>query len=274
MLLMHRVVLVIVVIWVAAVCAASQAWAHAGAAPLAFWGEFPRAIARCQRAIGHAASLCPLRALEARADCRLRELRGEPCPPTQVNDAVQAARSRARSGVSSRCNAQQVQILRYIDVNETLTDVIGICRDMDTRVTALSFAPANADPAGVAADPQAVACVTAASAGATRLLRLAIDSHRRTLDRIATQRMPLSRKQQAVRHSRARIEQAVTATLAALERHCPTPAFRALYGREPAAHFVAVVAEAECYGGAVYVQDAIVCPGAPSVLPSPEAAAR
>lgn len=239
---------------------AGSAWGHAGAAPLTFWGEFPRTTARCQRTIGHAAALCPLRALHVRSSCRLREFGDEPCAPTYVNDEVQRARAHARRLVSNRCNAQQVQLLRYLDINEALTDVIGICRDMDNRVTALTFAPALQHADRLATEPEALACVHAASHAATRLLAVATDAHRRALDRIATKSNPFSRKLSLIAHGRARIHRAVQAAESAIVRQCPMETFQTLYGRSIAAHLALIVGEAECFGGAVYVQDAVVCP--------------
>lgn len=236
------------------------AWGHAGAAPLIFWGEFPRTTARCQRTIGHAAASCPLRALQVRAECRLREYGGEPCAATYVNDEVQRARAQARRLVSNRCNAQQVQLLRYLDINEALTDVIGICREMDNRVTALTFAPAVSHADRLATEPAALPCVRAASHAATRLLTVATETHRRALDRIATKSNPFSRKLSLIAHGRDRIRRAVDAAEAVVARACSEETFQDLYGRSIAAHLALIVGEAECFGGAVYVQDAVVCP--------------
>lgn len=250
---------------VAALCCsvtsvASPAFAHGGAVPLTFWGGFPSATARCQRVIGHAAALCPSRAIRARVDCRLEVLGGGTCDVASVNAQVQAARAHGRSLIRERCTAVQVQTLNYIDVNEALTDFINICRDMDNRVMARSFAPADAASDGFASDVEAMACIAAASTIGPRLLAFAIDAHRKALDRISTKRLGLPRKEQLIARSRARIADATQAAARVAVAHCSPVRFTALYGLPPLAYFTDLMTEAECYGGAVYVQDEIVCP--------------
>jgi len=141
-----------------------------------------------------------------------------------------------------------------------LTDVIGICRDLDTQLTNFAFAPWLADPETIANLPDGRDCIAATSAATTRLMQASIDSHRKALDRIATKNVSFARKQFAIAKSRARVARATAATLVTVGEACPANSFVALYGSKSDEHFQALSAKAECFGGAVYVQDEIVCP--------------
>jgi len=257
---LRRIVAFLIASLVASWMLAGRGHAHGEPAQLVFWGNFGTSTARCQRAIGHAAALCSLRAAQARARCHIEQMRGGECPPAEVDAAVQAARTHARAVVRRKCNAQQVQLLRYLDINEALTDVIGICRDLDTQLTNFAFAPWLADPEAVANLAAGHACIAATSAAATRLMQASIDSHRKALDRIATKNVSFARKQLAIEKSRARIVRATAASLLTVDDACPANSFVALYGSTNGEHFQALSAKAECFGGAVYVQDEIVCP--------------
>jgi len=238
-----------------------RGFAHGGPAPLDFWGDFPPAVGECQRIIGHATALCVNRVVRSRAACRLQEARGEACSTANLDAAIQAARSDARALVRSTCSEQEVQILRYIDVNEALTDLINVCRTLDTAVDSAAFAVVQLEIAPVE-DEQALECLTAASSAVSKVLRASMRERRLVLDRIAVLSVPFAHKQALIGRATARIQQGAGAAAAALAPHCPNESFVALYGRAADLHLANVAAQADCFGGAVYVQDAVVCPAA------------
>jgi cysteine-rich repeat protein len=233
--------------------------AHGEPAKLAFWGNFPPAVAECQRQIGHAAALCVARVVRARGDCRLATESGGVCDEQALGAEITAARAHARGLVRATCSEQEVQNLRYLDVNETLTDVIGICRSADTAAESAIFDAA--DSVGAELDPATVnACLAATRAGVGKVLAAAMRERRMVLDRIAAKNVAFGDKQALIDRSTRRVEAGIADAAAALERECPPASFMALYGRGAAVHIGVVATQADCFAGAVFVQDAVVCP--------------
>lgn len=233
--------------------------AHSGPAPLLFWGNFAPGVAACQRHIGHAAALCVNRVVRARGDCRLAAETGGSCNTTALTATIQDARADARAKVRAECSEIEVQNLRYIDVNEALTDVINICRSAETTVESAIFDAARAAGAGLGENVVDL-CLTEMRSGAGKVLADAIRERRLSLDRIAATNVVPAAKQGIVDHATRRIAAGVAAAATAIERKCPPAAFAALYGRDAATHLATAATQADCFGGAVYVQDAVVCP--------------
>lgn len=236
-----------------------RAFAHGEPAQLAFWGNFSPAIAECQRHIGHAAALCIARVVRARSECRLTAATGGTCDEGALDGEVQTARSLARSIVRNHCTEQTVQNLRYLDISEALTDVIRVCRENDTAAESAIFEAARTD-AGALAPAQIAACLTAMRGAVSKLMASSMRERRLALDRIAATNVAFRDKQGLIDHSRSRIERAASAAARAIERTCPADAVQALYGRSAATHLTNVATRADCFAGAVYVQDGVVCP--------------
>lgn len=233
--------------------------AHGEPAKLAFWGNFPPSVAECQRRIGHAAAQCIARIVRARGDCRLATESGDVCDQRALEAEVAAARAHARGLVRAKCSEQEVQNLRYLDVNETLTDVIGICRSADAAAESAIFDAADRD--GAELDRATVStCLAATRTAVGKMLTAAMRERRMVLDRIAATNLVFGDKQARIARSARRIEAGIADSAAALERDCPPASFVALYGRPAAVHVATIATQADCFAGAVFVQDAVVCP--------------
>lgn len=230
--------------------------AHGGPVSLTFWGNYGSAVSSCQRAIGQAASVCGLQAVQLRNDCREADLLGTGCDTVATEAGIQTVRAHARSAVRSACSDPEVQTLGYIDRSEALTDVINICRDLDTAAASATFgALSSTSEAAVRPD-----CIRSTADLTVRLLDVAISSWRTALDRIASTNMSSDAKYARVDHSRQRISGASDSAAAVVLRACGAEGFQLLYGRDVNVHYANVAELADCFGGAVYVQDAVVCP--------------
>lgn len=235
--------------------------AHGQPASLSVWGGYPTRTARCQRAISYAAELCIARAVAARRACLGAQAAGAPCDQQALDAAIQAARAAARSTVLGFCTAQQAQLLRYVDVNEAIVDVINVCRDADTTVTAAIYAPAMIGGAVASVEPPVASCVEATSQASAKVVRYAIRQRRRALDRIARRRFDLVTKQHLLRRAEVRIERVRHAAARQITATCAASEFQLLYNRSVDV-FLRNLArqQGDCFGGAIYVQDGVVCP--------------
>ena len=242
---------------------ASWLWPHAGfshgePAQLAFWGNFSTRVSACQRALGEAAESCVARAVRARTECRLAVVDGTGCDEDAFDAEIQAARARARAFVRGSCSELDVQNLRYIDIDEALRDVIAICRSLDGAIDSAVFALAGANEAIVDAEDRA--CVEITARQTSKLLAFAMNAQRAGLDRIAATNVPFTEKQSLIDRALRRIGRGAGVATKLVEDECSVAVFQRLYGRSAEAHLRALAEQADCYGGAVYVQDALVCP--------------
>ncbi|MGH7785241.1 MAG: hypothetical protein ACRERC_00145, partial [Candidatus Binatia bacterium] len=176
----------------AAVPAAPPAWAHGTPLPLEAWGGFSPTAARCQRALGQAASQCSLGVWEARRPCIEAQLAGLPCDSNASALAVRQARDRARERVQRFCSSSDVTSLQFLDLAEALADVISVCRQLETALVSAVYGPSLLAAADIVlpADAATRACLTGAAESASEILRQAEREQRRALDRIAAQVLP------------------------------------------------------------------------------------
>jgi cysteine-rich repeat protein len=236
------------------------AWAHGEPASLAFWGGYPKSVAGCQRAISFAASLCISRSIEARKRCLTTETAGHECDEQALDAEVQAARAAARAVVQETCSSQDVQNLLYVDITEALVDVINICRETDSAITSAAYAPAMVGGSVAAMEAPAAKCIDETAKASAKLVRYANRSRRTALDRIAARRLDLPAKQALLERAETRIS-AIKARLAErLSAVCPQNQFLGLYSRNMSQYLDDLSNHGKCFGGAVYVQDAVVCP--------------
>lgn len=239
-----------------------SAHAHGAPAELAVWGGFNPQVARCQRSIARAASLCASRALQARTRCHAAQLRGETCDDAALDAAVQAARQRARDAVARDCDPEQLLTLRYVDLADAQTDVINVCRQLDTAASSAAFAPATFGGTIAAMSGDARDCVDATAAAGNALLRFAMRARQRALDTIAATVLPPDAKTALLARSAAAIARARTLAAARVAAACPGTSFADLYGQDPASVLGRIAARADCLGESVYVQNAVTCPPA------------
>ena len=228
--------------------------AHGAPVELAFWGDFPRPVANCQRVIGRAAAACGLRVWRARRDCALAQLRGAACNEATTSAAVEAARIAALDDVSAACSPLHLAALQFLDVREAQADVIRFCREFETAVTSLVLTPlASAPPAGSACGERAVWA-------STRLLATAFGSRQRALDRIAASAIGAADKRALVTASSDAIGR-VTARLAeTISAACAPEAFAAIFARDARDLLVGIGTRADCLAGDAYAQGALTCP--------------
>ncbi len=227
-------------------------WAHGIPVALAVWGDFPPTVARCQRDIGRAASLCGLQAWRIRRDCALTALRGAPCNPVAAAAAIEAARLRAAERVSSSCTPSHAGMLQFLDLSEAQRDAVRFCREAEAALVSVVLAPLASDAAP--------ACAGAAATAATQLLGLAFQSRQRLLGRIAGQPFTPPAKRALVVASDTAIARARASLAAGIVATCGADVVAALYGRDADGLLAAVATRSDCLAGEAYAQDGVVCP--------------
>lgn len=243
-------------------CIADVTHGHGAPADLSVWGNFDTETARCQRSIARAAALCARGALSARNDCFGAQLRGDECDTGESTARVEAVRQRALQVVEAACDTAQLEALRYVDLSDALTDVIDICRDLDTATVSAAYGPAmfNGTIAGV--DDVTHTCLDVTAHASSRLLHFAMRTRQRELDGIATATAPMTIEEKLGRleRSRARITRVVQLTRRRILALCPASDFGETYGRGVDAFLANITGRADCMSQAVYVQNAVVCP--------------
>jgi cysteine-rich repeat protein len=235
---------------------ADSARAHGTPVDLAFWGDFPPAVAACQRAIGSAAAACGLQTWRLQRQCGLDRLRGVGCDETAVDNGVQAARRAAQNVVTAACTTAQVSQLQFLGTFEAGMDVNTFCRDLQTAATSLLLDPLPAAPASAAA----LACVNATLRSVAKLFGASFRSRRRLLDRIAIGAFPPPRKRLMRDASTADIAAAATALQGEIDRSCAADTFSAFFRQTPAEVLAKLSTRADCLAGQTYAQGGILCP--------------
>jgi len=243
---------------------AAPARAHNVAADLSVWGNFGADTAACQRVIARAAALCAGRVLVARSACASDQLQGGACDQTQLDDRIQAARERARSMVEAGCSAQELQTLRYVDLSDALTDVINVCRELDTSASTASYGPAMFGGTIAAVDGSKQTCLDVTGRAANRLLRFAMRTRSRALDDIASApiAMTLGAKTALLQRSARAIARAADLSKRRILTACPNADFTAAYGHSVDDLLGRIAGRADCLAQSVYVQNAVTCPPA------------
>jgi cysteine-rich repeat protein len=185
---------------------------------------------------------------------------GHECDQAGLDAEIQAARSAARAAVLGACSSQDVQNLLYVDISEALVDVINVCRESDTAVASAIFAPATVGGSVGAVGDGAVKCIDATAAASAKLIRYANRQRRHALDRIARRRLDLAAKEALLSRAEERIDRIEAVLVRRLDESCPGSQFPGLYHRSAARYLDDLATHARCFGGAIYVQDAVVCP--------------
>ena len=243
---------------------AVSASAHSVAADLSVWGNFGQSAAYCQRSIARAATLCTGRTLAARTVCSAAQLRGAACDVADLDARMSAARSRAAAYVAAACTSEDLQQLRYIDLNDAINDVVGVCRALDTAAITAAYAPAMFGDAVAEVDADTAACVDITGRIAARLLRFAIRARQHALDEIAVSALPppdgLAEKQALLARSKRLIDRATELTKNRILTVCPAGQFENAYGRSIDDLLDRIAGRADCLAESVYVQNAVKCP--------------
>ncbi len=238
---------------------AGQAAAHGIPADIAVWGGFNPATVRCQRAIARAATLCASRALSATAACSQARLGGAACDDTAREARIQAARARARDLVAAACDATQLQTLRYLDLNDAQTDVIDVCRQVDTAAVTAAFGPAMVGGTVAAVEATTGTCIAATARASAALLRYAMRARQKALDRIAATPMPADAKTALIERSAQGIRRARTLLARRIAAACPADTFPEMYGEAVETRLARIASRADCVAQEAYVQNAVTC---------------
>src|SRR5262249_37663274 len=157
---------------------------------------------------------------------------------------------------------EQLTTLRYVDLSDAQTDVINICRQLDTAASSAGFAPASfgGTIAAMTGDDQTCVAATARASGA--VLRYAMRARQRALDVIAATVLTPEAKTAWVARSAAAIARAQSLMQARVAAACPGTTFHDLYNQDIGAVLGRVAGRADCLGQSVYVQNAVTCPPA------------
>ncbi|MEO8603425.1 MAG: DUF4215 domain-containing protein [bacterium] len=241
------------------VAGTTPARAHDIAADLSVWGGFNPAVTKCQRVIARAATLCVSGALSARNACASQQLQGLTCDTTATDARIQAVRQRARDLVARTCAATDLQTLRYIDLADAQTDIINVCRQLDTAVLTSAYNPAMLGGTIGAMQGDAEGCVAATARASGALLRYAARARQRAFDAIAAQTLEAPAKQALVARSAAAIARAQSLSRGRILAACPGTTFADTYGRSVDEVLGRIAGRGDCLTESVYVQKAVRC---------------
>lgn len=236
---------------------AASALAHGDPPGLAFWGGFPSDAARCQRAIGAAAAACAADAIAAHGACLET---GDGCAAEALDGLLREIRAGALERVERACGESELRALQFVDAADALADVIRGCREAETAAVTAIYGPVMGAGSVARADEDIAACTAAASREAAKLLRYALRSRRRALDRIAAANLALAEKEMLLARAEAGIRRARSLVRERLRRQCPDRKFVAAYGQTMDAFLGRLAGRADCLGAQVYVTSALGCP--------------
>lgn len=236
---------------VVSMAVAGPALAHGGRLPFDTWGGFTGEVLRCQRVIAEAAAQCAANAWAARRVCRETALAGGVCDETATTARIADARRAAQDAVDAACNELQARSLQFLGTFDLQQDLIDFCRNTERAVDSAAF--------GIPAAGAGCAPATAAAVG--DVMRFALRSRRRCMDRVAASVGGAASREPLLAGADRHLSRAVEQAAARLTARCPDFALR--YGRSPREVLSTVAARADCVGGAFYIQDRLLC--APSV---------
>lgn len=235
-------------------------YAHGEPIPLAFWGGYSPGVARCQVAIGRAASRCVREVIAARRKCLDGSVRGAPCDKRQLDSEVAGLRQASLQSLGSYCSSLQLQQLRYADLSEAYRDVIDVCRRLDTAATSAIYLPAYISGSVIQVNPALGACIVGASDASAKLLDYSIRLRQRDFNRIAATRLTPAAKRERVIASGERIARARSRLQEHVVSECAEGNFLQAYGRAVDVYLDGIASQGACHAQYVYVQDAILCP--------------
>ena len=226
--------------------------AHGDPIQLAFYGNYPGNAPLCQRTISKAGADCSARVVKIRDNCAKSELRGETCD-FDADTLTGRARSRARSLVGRRCSAQDTRILIFGEISDARTDVSNICRDLERDVIDTLYSPVAAPLVD-----EEYRCVEILSAEFRRLLRYSIDHYRRVFDDIVAENFRVSEKMAMVAATLEDVDDRRMKLLSKVKASCGA-AIESIYGTTVDALLAEAKGLGECFAGALYVQDSVLC---------------
>ncbi len=237
--------------------AMGTAQAHVNVPSLAFFGGFPPTVAKCQRAIAHAADRCVAKSVRARTACLNAQLDGQTCTS---DAALDAAQEEARALVAKACSPESTATLQFGGLEDAQQNVSSVCRDAVPALSSLTFGAVLTGANATAVSSATRVCLNATVQHASQLLRFATRARRDAFNRMASRDMTPSRKIELVAHATTRITHAAAVLRRQIEAACPADTFRAMYGRDVDSFLGMIASRSDCFAGGVYVQSQITCP--------------
>jgi hypothetical protein len=210
--------------------------------PLADWGAFEPATARCQRILLGATLRCSRDTWELRRKCGERQLAGSACDAAATDAGVRAVRRAALDLVDEACSERQLGDLGFLGQFDMQSDVIGACRGWEDLMESATYATVA---------PSSAACIRTSDRLLTRATVHLFDRWNRALRAIATREMSPEQKESLVARVEARQAKVAAKVAAPLTAAC---------GASEAQRLLRVIDLAVCPPGSISVQERVVCP--------------
>lgn len=223
--------------------------------PFDQWGGFRAETTRCQRVIAGAAARCAATAWDAQRACRSTELQGDVCDHEATQSIVDAARIKALDTIDDSCSERQAIDLQYLGSFDLQADVINFCRGWEAAAVSAVYGPFTAPLSPAERD-----CSEAVAAVTDRLMHFVFRNRRQCMDRIASLPLQAPNRTSLLDVAAHRAHTAHDRLAARLAAGCGATTFVDLYGRTPETFVTDLSARADCVGGLLYIQDAVLCP--------------
>lgn len=233
----------------------AAAMGHGMRLPFDQWGGFRAETTRCQRVIAHAAAQCAATAWEVRRACRSAELQGQPCDRKATQAIIDAARIKSLDSIDAACSERQAIELQYLGSFDLQADVINFCRGWDAAAISAVYGPFAAP-----LSPGERDCSDAAAEITDRLMHFVFRNRRQCMDRVASLPLQAPNRTSLLDVAAHRARTAHERLAARLVTRCGAATFADLYGRTPETFVTDLSARADCIGGLLYIQDAVLCP--------------
>lgn len=210
--------------------------------PLAEWGSFAPATARCQRILLGATLRCARDTWELRRRCGERQLAGGTCDTAATDAGVRAVRRAALDLIDAACSERQLGDLGFLGQFDMQSDVIAACRGWEDLMESATYATVA---------PSGAACIRTSDRLLTRATVHLFDRWDRALRAIATREMGPEEKEVLVARVEARHAKVAAEVAAPLTAAC---------GASEALRLLRVLDLAVCPPAGISVQDRVVCP--------------
>lgn len=247
----------LVLLAVALLALPGVAIAHGMRLPVDQWGGFRADTTRCQRVIARAAAQCAAAAWQAQRACRSAELQGQICDREATQTRIDAARIKSLDTIDDACSERQAIDLQYLGSFDLQADVINFCRGWDVAAVSAVYGPFEAP-----LSPAARACSDAAAEITDRLMHFVFRNRRQCMDRLASLPLQAPNRTSLLDVAAHRARTAHARLAARLASRCSAAVFADLYGRTPETFVTDLSARADCIGGLLYIQGAVLCPSA------------
>ncbi len=232
--------------------------AHGGLQSLEMWGNFRPQAAYCQRIVGAAAASCALQVARLRQDCLEAQAGGLECTESATTAAIAAARRAALDLVDEDCTESTLITIGYTGNFDFQADLVNFCRQWEAVSSSAAFGTVALGNGAL--EPGDYECVAATAASVAKLARVIFDTWRTTMNRIAVRAWELESKHTMIDNCSARVENLESDAADALLGRCNPSRFEAIYHRSAAQLIHDVVARANCFPAAFYLQDKLTCP--------------